>query len=107
MKAKLIACQNKHNFLGDEMTTLAVLADIHGNSVALQVVLDDLDSQGGADHLIVLGDLAFFGPDPMGVLNLLWEREPIFYVWQYRPLPGRRATSHWFREAKLGVTSAG
>jgi predicted phosphodiesterase len=64
----------------EKMITLAVLADIHGNSIALQAVLDDLDSQGRADHLIVLGDLAVFGPDPVGVLARLKEREPIFHV---------------------------
>jgi predicted phosphodiesterase len=62
------------------MTTLAVLADIHGNSVALKAVLDDLDSQGGADHTLVLGDLVVFGPDPVGVLDLLKGYEPIFHV---------------------------
>ena len=62
------------------MTTLAVLADIHGNHIALQAVLEDLDSQGGADHTIVLGDLAVFGPKPGEVLTLLWAREPIFHV---------------------------
>jgi predicted phosphodiesterase len=62
------------------MTTLAVLADIHGNSIALQAVLDDLDALGGADQTIVLGDLAVFGPDPVGVLTLLKERKPMFYV---------------------------
>lgn len=62
------------------MAKLAVLADIHGNSNALQAVLKDLDAQGGADHLIVLGDLAVFGPDPRGVLSLLKTREPILYV---------------------------
>jgi predicted phosphodiesterase len=62
------------------MTTLAVLADIHGNRIALQAVLDDLDSQGGADHTIVLGDIAVFGPDPVGVLTLFKEREPIYHV---------------------------
>jgi predicted phosphodiesterase len=62
------------------MITLAVLADIHGNSTALQAVLDDLDSQGGADHTIVLGDLAVFGPDPVGVLTLLKDREPISHI---------------------------
>jgi predicted phosphodiesterase len=43
-------------------------------------VLDDLVSQGGTDYLIVLGDLAVFGPDPVGVLALLQEREPIFHI---------------------------
>jgi hypothetical protein len=37
------------------MTTLAVLADIHGNSLALQAVLDDLKAQGGADHTLSAG----------------------------------------------------
>jgi putative phosphoesterase len=62
------------------MTKLAVLADIHGNSVALQAVLDDLAAEGGADHLIVLGDLVVFGPDPCGVLTLLKNQEPIYHV---------------------------
>jgi putative phosphoesterase len=62
------------------MTTLAVLADIHGNSLALEATLADLDAVGGADYLLVLGDLAVFGPNPAGVLNLLREHTPIFYV---------------------------
>lgn len=43
---------------------LAVLADIHGNLVALERVLADLDAAGGADTVWVLGDLAAFGPRP-------------------------------------------
>lgn len=62
------------------MTTLAVLADIHGNSLALEATLADLDAVGGADYLLVLGDLAVFGPDPTGVLDLLRKRTPIFHV---------------------------
>jgi diadenosine tetraphosphatase ApaH/serine/threonine PP2A family protein phosphatase len=62
------------------MRTLAILADIHGNCIALQAVLNDLERRGGADHMIVLGDLAVFGPDPAGVLTLLQAHEPIFHV---------------------------
>lgn len=62
------------------MRTLAILADIHGNCIALQAVLNDLERRGGADHMIVLGDLAVFGPDPSGVLTLLQAHEPIFHV---------------------------
>jgi predicted phosphodiesterase len=62
------------------MTRLAVISDIHGNSLALRAVLADLDAQGGDAHLIVLGDLAVYGPDPDGVLALLRKREPAFYV---------------------------
>jgi len=62
------------------MRRLAVLADIHGNSVALRAVLADLARQGGADAVIILGDLAVFGPDPVGVLNLLRQIGSAFHV---------------------------
>lgn len=62
------------------MTKLAVLADIHGNSQALKAVFADIERQGGADHIIVLGDLAVFGPDPRGVLQLLQQKKSIIYV---------------------------
>lgn len=48
---------------------LAVLSDIHGNLDALNAVLDDLDSAGGADHIWVLGDLAVIGPDPAACIQ--------------------------------------
>lgn len=62
------------------MRKLAVLADIHGNSIALRAVMSDLARQGGADAIIILGDLAVFGPDPVGVLNLLRQLGSAFYV---------------------------
>ncbi len=62
------------------MKRLAVISDIHGNSLALRAVLADIDAQEGDSHLIVLGDLVVYGPDPGGVLALLREREPTFYV---------------------------
>ena len=62
------------------MKKLAVLADIHGNSLALRAVLTDLAKQGGADAVLVLGDLAVFGPDPVGVLNLLRQIGTAYYV---------------------------
>ncbi len=62
------------------MTTLAVLADIHGNSLALQAVLADLKTQGEVDILLVLGDLAVFGPDPLGVADLLQQQTGALYV---------------------------
>ena len=62
------------------MTTLAILSDIHGNSLALQAVLANLEAQGGADHMINLGDLAVFGPDPVAVLSILENYGPIWHV---------------------------
>jgi predicted phosphodiesterase len=54
---------------------MALLADIHGNSIALDAVLADIDARGGADELWVLGDLAAIGPDPIGVLERLASQE--------------------------------
>lgn len=62
------------------MIKLAVLADVHGNSIALRAVLSDLQMQGGADHIISLGDLAVYGPDSTDVLNVIHDHEPIFHV---------------------------
>ena len=56
---------------------LALLADIHANSEALQAVLAHLDGQGGADRLLVLGDIALAGPAPEEVVALLAEREAV------------------------------
>ncbi len=62
------------------MTQIAVLSDIHGNSVALETVLADLEEHGGVDSMIVLGDLVVFGPDPVGVLSLLQKQNPIIHI---------------------------
>ncbi|NLF02936.1 MAG: metallophosphoesterase family protein [Anaerolineales bacterium] len=59
------------------MVRLAVLADIHGNGQALRAVLADLDGLGGADHVLVLGDVALLGPQPAEVVRLLLERGAI------------------------------
>lgn len=43
---------------------LALLADIHGNNIALEAVLADLEQLGSPDVTWVLGDLALFGSQP-------------------------------------------
>ena len=48
---------------------IAILSDIHGNSIALDAVLGDLERRGGADQHWLLGDLVAMGPDPIGVLE--------------------------------------
>src|SRR5687767_12043569 len=50
---------------------LALLSDIHGNSVALDAVLADIKAQGGVDAHWILGDLVAIGHDPVGVLERL------------------------------------
>jgi putative phosphoesterase len=48
---------------------LALLSDIHGNPIALDAVLADIEAQGGVDGCLVLGDLAAIGHDPVTVLD--------------------------------------
>jgi predicted phosphodiesterase len=50
---------------------LAALADTHGNLVALEAALADLEALGGADRIWVLGDLANYGPRPAECIQRL------------------------------------
>jgi predicted phosphodiesterase len=52
---------------------LAVLADVHGNEVALHAVLDEVDRLG-VDGIVVAGDLSGFGPAPHAVTDILRRR---------------------------------
>src|SRR5215469_1628258 len=49
---------------------LGIVADIHGNDVALRAVLKDAERLE-VDRWWVLGDLVLFGPRPVDVLELL------------------------------------
>lgn len=51
---------------------LALISDIHGNSVALEAVLNALTTQN-VTQLICLGDLASTGPQPCEVIKRLQE----------------------------------
>ncbi|MFQ6102509.1 MAG: metallophosphoesterase family protein [Anaerolineae bacterium] len=53
------------------MARLAVLSDIHGNLLALEAALADLEAQGTPDAYWVLGDLAVFCPRPAETLARL------------------------------------
>jgi predicted phosphodiesterase len=48
---------------------LAILSDIHGNPLALDAVLADIQSQGEVDAYWVLGDFAALGYDPVTPLE--------------------------------------
>ncbi len=50
---------------------LAIFSDIHGNPIALEAVLNDIQAQGGVDGYWVLGDLAAIGYDPATVLEMV------------------------------------
>ena len=50
---------------------LALLSDLHGNPIALEAVLADVERCGGADAYLVLGDIVAIGHDPIAVLERL------------------------------------
>ncbi|MGH2352839.1 MAG: metallophosphoesterase family protein [Chloroflexota bacterium] len=50
---------------------IALLSDIHGNPIALDAALADIQAQGEVDAYWVLGDLVALGYDPAGVLERL------------------------------------
>jgi len=52
---------------------VAIIADIHGNQVALEAVLTDLTQQPAIDQLIIAGDLCLNGPRPKEVLTIVQE----------------------------------
>jgi putative phosphoesterase len=49
---------------------IAIISDIHGNSVALEAVLSDLQTEH-IDHVVCLGDIATDGPQPREVIARL------------------------------------
>ena len=48
---------------------IALLSDIHGNTLALEAVLADIATQGNVDAYWILGDFSSLGSDPVGVLS--------------------------------------
>lgn len=51
---------------------VGLISDVHGNTVALDAVLEDI-SHRKADLIVCLGDLAANGPDPVGAVERLAE----------------------------------
>lgn len=68
------------NGISAEGVRIALLADIHGNRLALDAVLEDIERRGGTDEYWVLGDLVALGPQPVEVLERLQELEKAVFV---------------------------
>lgn len=52
---------------------IAFISDIHGNAVALEAVLRDIENQA-VDEIVVLGDIAYRGPEPQKAIERVRER---------------------------------
>lgn len=59
---------------------LAIFSDIHGNPIALDAVLADIQTQGGVDAYWVLGDLSAIGYDPVTVIERLVALPNVHFV---------------------------
>lgn len=59
---------------------VAIITDVHGNSPALQAVLNDIDRQSGIEHIYCLGDMVAIGPDANEVLKMLCSREDVSMI---------------------------
>jgi putative phosphoesterase len=86
---------------------VAVISDIHGNQLALEAVLADLQQQSAVDHLVIAGDLCLNGPCPREVLQTVQQLEcPVIQgnvdaeVANGAPDKGakKRTTASWTRE---------
>lgn len=55
---------------------IAMISDVHGTTVALEAVLEDVEQQGGVDEYWFLGDHANQGYDPVGVIERIDRIEP-------------------------------
>lgn len=51
----------------------ALISDIHANLEALEVVLNDIDTQG-IDEILCLGDIIGYGPNPRECIDRVMER---------------------------------
>lgn len=60
---------------------IALLADIHGNTIALDAVLADIAAQGGVEGYWLLGDYCAMGPDPVGVLERISKLPNAHYIY--------------------------
>ncbi|HSF81889.1 MAG TPA: metallophosphoesterase family protein [Anaerolineales bacterium] len=59
---------------------IAIMADIHGNPIALNAVLADIASHGGVEQYWLLGDYVALGFDPRGVLARLKELQGASFI---------------------------
>jgi putative phosphoesterase len=50
---------------------IAIISDIHGNQIALESVLQDLEHQPDITQTIIAGDLCLNGPRPREVLSII------------------------------------
>ncbi|RAZ69163.1 metallophosphoesterase family protein [Planococcus maitriensis] len=61
-------------------TTIAVIADVHGNSRALLSVLAEIDQHPGVERIYCIGDMVGIGYETNEVLRILFSRKDVSFV---------------------------
>ncbi len=59
---------------------IALMSDVHGNTIALDAVLTDIRSMGGVDAHWFVGDHVAIGADPNGVLERIGNLSNAFFT---------------------------
>jgi predicted phosphodiesterase len=67
---------------------LAAFSDIHGNLIAMEAMLADLESVGEVDMVWFLGDLSAFGPRPAECIHRLQQVAEHFGEKQFKAIGG-------------------
>ncbi|MDG1361090.1 MAG: metallophosphoesterase family protein [Phycisphaerales bacterium] len=74
-----------------------IISDIHGNLLALESVLAELDA-AGIDRLICLGDVVGYGPDPIECLDLVFDRDAVMVIGNHEEAMLRPEIAKSFRD---------
>src|SRR6266536_6222936 len=59
---------------------IALLSDIHGDTLVLDAVLTDIAAQDDIDRYWILGDFSSMGYDPVGVLERVTKLPAVSFV---------------------------
>ncbi|MEH7246070.1 metallophosphoesterase family protein [Neobacillus niacini] len=59
---------------------IAIIADIHGNALALKAFFSEIAKRKDIDHIYCLGDMIDIGPDSNEVLHMLFSRNDISMI---------------------------
>lgn len=80
---------------------IALISDIHSNSVALKAVLQDIENFS-VDNIYCLGDSVNGGNDPNGILDLLIKNNILCIVGNHeKSITDRENGNSWISESKL------
>lgn len=73
----------------------AIISDIHANAVALREVLKSIE-KAGIDHIVCLGDIIGYGPEPEAVMEIIIDRNIPTVIGNHELAIKQPAFLEWF-----------